>query len=451
MGVKHDFEECITSTKEHDSTHSSAEHVDIINVRVTHKTAHVPLLEAVSFKDKSNAYSEMRLLAGTQESVLIQTCNRIELYLVSKNGDRTVKSAIQLLKSRMPAKKQADKAIEYSVNRDALNHLLRVTSGLESMVIGEDQVINQVWNSYLESEKAKVSGPVLALLFNRAVNVGRRVRRETGISRGAVSVGSAAVELAENLLENLNEKKILVMGAGETATLIAKAMARRCLSPIFIANRTHERAQRLAEELGGKAVKFNKLNEVLVDADVVLCATSAPHYLLTKDLLAKLLPARQNKAELLVIDISNPRNVEEIIKELPGVELYSIDDLSSIAEQNKLERQKSMQEANRIVDQELAILERAVKGDSVREIVSELLSQVERHRMRELNRALDMMGKVDDHKKRIISDLTNSVLKQSFLPIIENIRKAAENNDLKLVEAATAVFGFKNKNSFSNA
>ncbi len=199
-------------------------------------------------------------------------------------ADKTVKSAVGCLVNRASAyTEKAYNAVEYAVNRDALSHLLRVTSGLDSMVIGEDQVINQVWNAYLEAEKANVTGPVLSLLFNRAVNVGRRVRRETAISKGAVSVGSAAVELAEALLDSLNEKKILVMGAGETGTLVAKAMARRCISPIFIANRTYERASRLAEELGGKAVKFDKLSEVLVDADVVLCATSAKHYLLTKE------------------------------------------------------------------------------------------------------------------------------------------------------------------------
>ena len=200
---------------------------DIVNVRITHKTARVPLLEAVSFKDKINAYAELRSLDGVQESVLIQTCNRIELYLVSEHGDRTVKSAVALLENRASLEPQeASKAVEYAVNGDALSHLLRVTSGLESMVIGEEQVINQVWNAYLEAEKMKASGPVLSQVFNRAVNVGRRVRRETKINRGAVSVGSAAVELAENLLGSLNGKKILVMGAGETGTLIAKAMAK---------------------------------------------------------------------------------------------------------------------------------------------------------------------------------------------------------------------------------
>ena len=418
---------------------------DIVNVRITHKTARVPLLEAVSFKDKINAYAELRSLDGVQESVLIQTCNRIELYLVSEHGDRTVKSAVALLENRASLEPQkASKAVEYSVNGDALNHLLRVTSGLESMVIGEEQVVNQVWNAYLEAEKMKAAGPVLSQVFNRAVNVGRRVRRETKINRGAVSVGSAAVELAENLLGSLNGKKILVMGAGETGTLIAKAMARRCLNPVFVANRTYERAFRLAEELGGKAVMFDKFGEVLVDADVVFCSTSAPHYLLTKNLVSWLLSARQNSEDLVVIDVSNPRNVEETIRELPYVKLYNIDDLTSIAENNKAQRQKSVAEAHKIVNEELKTLEQAVKEDSVREAVSTLLSQVEVSRQRELSKALTLMGKLDSRQKKIVSDLTSILLKRTFLPVVENLRLAAQNNENEVVEAAVKLLEFHN-------
>jgi glutamyl-tRNA reductase len=327
------------------------------------------------------------------------------------------------------------KAVEYSINHDALDHLLRVTCGLESMVVGEDQVVNQVWNSYLEAQKANATGPVLGLLFNRAVNVGHRVRRETAISKGAVSVGSAAVELAECLLGSLNQKKILIMGAGETGTLVAKAMARRCLNPVFIANRTYERAQRLAEELGGKAVMFDKLGQVIVNADVVFCCTSAPHYLLTKDLVSWLTAARQNKSDLLIIDLSNPRNVEQTVAQLPHVKLYNIDDLNLIAQHNKEERQKSVIQAYHIVDEELATLERAVKADSVRETISELLSEVEVERQRELAKALKMMGKLDERQKKIVSDLTCILLKQTYLPFVENFRRAAENNDTQLVEA----------------
>jgi glutamyl-tRNA reductase len=354
--------------------HSSAKTVNIVNVRITHKTARVPLLEAVSFKNKTNAYSDLRSLDGVQEAVLIQTCNRTELYLVSEKGDKTVKSAVEYLTNRASAySAEASKAVECAVNGDALRHLLRVASGLESMVVGEDQIINQVWEAYLEAQKANAAGPVLSLLFNRAVNVGKRVRRETGINRAAISVGSVAVELAENLLGSLNEKQILVIGAGEIGTPVAKAMARRCLNPIFIANRTYERAWRLAKELGGKAVMFDELGGVLVDADVVFCSTSAPHYLLTKELVSWLMPARLNKNDLLVIDLSNPRNVEEAIKQLPHVRLYSIDDLTLIAERNQKKRLKNAEQAFKIVEEELTLLERAVKEDSAREIASVLL------------------------------------------------------------------------------
>jgi glutamyl-tRNA reductase len=417
---------------------SCAKPLDIVNVRITHKTARVPLLEAVSFKDKAEAYREMSQLKGAQESVLIQTCNRIELYLVSINGDKTAKSALQFFENRAaPHASEVSKAIEYSVNHDALCHLLRVTSGLESMVIGEDQVINQVWNSYLEAEKAKVTGPVLSLLFNRAVNVGRRVRQETGISKGAVSVGSAAVELAEKLLGSLNQKKILIMGAGETGTLVAKAMARRCLNPIFIANRTYERAFRLAQELGGKAIMFDKLGTALVDADVIFCSTSAPHYLLTKDLIAWFMAARKNKNNLIIIDISNPRNVEESVKQLPQVKLYNIDDLTLIAEHNKQERQKSLQTADKIVNQELVALEQAVKADSVNCVIADLLSKVEDKRQKELEKALGLLGEVDERKKRVVGNLTVTLIKQTLLPVVENIRRAAANDEGQLVIVAS--------------
>ena len=270
--------------------------------------------------------------------------------------------------------------------------------------------------------------------------MGRRVRRQTRISQGAVSVGSAAVELAENLLGSLEGKKILVMGAGETGTLIAKAMARRCLNPIFVANRTYERAFRLAEELGGKAVMFDNFGTVLVEADVVFCSTSAPHYLLTKNLVSWLLSARKNKKDLIVIDVSNPRNVEEAIKELPYVKLYNIDDLTSITEHNQAERHKSVVEAHKIVDEELKVLKQAVKGDSVRETVSVLLSQVEGSRQRELSKALKMMGELDKRQKKIVNDLTNILLKRTFLPIVENLRIAAQNNESEVIEAATKLF-----------
>jgi glutamyl-tRNA reductase len=424
--------------------HSSAKTINIINVRITHKTARVPLMEAVAFKNKRDALQAIRSMENVEECALLQTCNRIEFYIVSEKGEQVAKRAKDFLVKRAGTmEEEASNAIEYSVNGDSLKHILRLTSGLESMVIGEDQVLNQVWDAYLEAESAKVAGIVLKHLFMRAMSVGRRVRKETGINKGAVSVGSAAVELAESLLSQFDQKKILVMGAGEIGTLVAKALARRCLNPIFIANRTYARAVKLAEDFSGKVVKFDKLKEALVDADVVICSTGAPHYLLTKDLVSKFMMHRQNKNDLIIIDISNPRNVEQATQEVEKVKLYDIDDLQLIAEKNKQKRQKSAEKASKLIEKELILLNRDIKILSVRDIVSSLFLRAEKIRQKELKRALKMLGHADAKEKKIIEDLTFILLKQTYAPIVENFRLAAKNDNKKLIEIAIKLFGME--------
>jgi glutamyl-tRNA reductase len=421
--------------------HSSAKTDHVVNIRITHKTARVPLMEAVAFKDKENALAEIRSLGGVEECLILQTCNRIEIYLVSEEGENKAKSAKEYLAKRALSHfEEALKAIETSLDHEAFEHLMNVTSGLESMVIGEDQVLNQVWDAYLEAEKANTVGPILKHLFNRAMSVGRRVRNETGINKGAVSIGSAAVELAATLLGNLEEKKILVMGAGEIGTLVAKALARRCLSPIFIANRTYDRAVKLAEDLSGKAVKFNQFEEVLVDADVVICSTSAPHYLLTKDIVTKLMKQRTNENDLVIIDISNPRNVEITVQEVDKVKLYNIDDLQLIAEKNKVERQKCVEKATELINEELSKIDQDMKKLSVRLIIASLLSNAEEIRQKELATAISMLGNVNDRERRILEDLTCILLKQTFVPIVENLRLAAKNDDKQLIDMAIKLF-----------
>ena len=404
-------------------------------------------MEAVAFKDKEKALAEICSIENVEECLILQTCNRIEIYAVTEDGKNTLNLVKDYwVKRTVEHTEEASKAIETSVDNDAFDHLLRVTSGLESMVIGEDQVLNQVWNAYVEAENAKTVGPILKHLFNRAMTVGRRVRNETGINKGAVSIGSAAVELAVNLLGNLEDKKILVMGAGEIGTLVAKALARRCLSPIFIANRTHDRAVKLAEDLSGQAVKFDQFEEVLVDADVVICSTSAPHYLLTKEMLSKLMKQRTNHNDLVIIDISNPRNVEKSVQEVAATKLYNIDDLQLIADKNKQERQKNIEKAVKILDEELVILNKDMKSFSVRLIISSLLSHAEEVRQKELATALGMIGDVDEREREILDDLTSILLKQTFVPIVENLRLAAKNGDTQLIDLAVKLFEKTEKN-----
>ncbi len=421
--------------------HSSAKVDHVINVRITHKTARVPLMESVSFKDKAQGLAEIQSLQDVEECLILQTCNRIEIFLVTGETVHAAGLTKEYLAKRAGANfEEAHRAIEIDLDDYAVNHLLRITSGLESMVIGEDQVLNQVWDAFLEAENAKTVGPILKHLFNRAMTVGRRVRNETGINKGAVSIGSAAVELAVKLLGNLEDKKILVMGAGEIGTLVAKALARRCLSPIFIANRTYDRAVTLAEALSGKAVKFNQFEEVLVDADVVICSTAAPHFLLTKEIVSRLMAQRTNKNDLVIIDISNPRNVEKTVQEVAGTKLYNIDDLQMIADNNKLEREKNIEKAVQILDQELVVLDQDMKSLSMRLIISSLLAHAEEVRQKELLTAFNMLGNLDERQKKILDDLTSILLKQTFIPIVENLRSAAKNGDEKLIETAVKLF-----------
>jgi glutamyl-tRNA reductase len=425
---------------------ASAKTDHVVNVRITHKTARVPLMEAVAFKQKRSGLEEIIGLENVEECLILQTCNRIEIFIATEAAQETAILVKHYLSTRAQSNaEEAFKAIETSIDNDTFNHLLRVTSGLESMVIGEDQILNQVWDAYLEADSAKTLGPILKHLFNRAMTVGRRVRNETGINRGAVSIGSAAVELAVNLLGNLEDKKILVMGAGEIGTLVAKALARRCLSPIFIANRTYERAAKLAEALSGQAVKFNQFEEVLIDADVVICSTAAPHYLLTKDIVERLMRQRANKSDLVIIDISNPRNVEKAVQEVAATKLCNIDDLKLITDKNKLQREKSIEKAIKILEGELIVLNEDMKSFSVRIIVSSLLSRAEASRQKELATALNMLGNVDERQKRILEDMTSILLKQTFIPIVENLRLAAKNGETEVIDVAVKLFEKKEK------
>jgi glutamyl-tRNA reductase len=408
----------------------------VLNVRITHKTARVPLMEAVAYQDKTQALTELRTIEGVEECLYLQTCNRIEIYLVAEETENLIDITKNFLANRAGDQAQeAFQAIESSIDNEAINHLLRVTAGMESMVIGEDQILNQAWNAYIEADKEKTIGPILKLLFTRAVSVGRKVRSETGINKGAVSIGSAAVELAVKLIDHLENKKILIMGAGEIGTLIAKAMARRCLSPIFIANRTYDRAVKLAEELSGQAVRWDRFDEVMADADVVICATSAPHYLLTKEIITRLMNERQNPSPMVIIDISNPRNVEKNVTEVQGVKLYNIDDLKLIADTNRAQRKAAIEQAQAIIDKERVLLEEDVKSLSIRLIASALLSKAEQIRKRELATATAMMGQLDERQKRILNDLTTIILKQTYIPLIENLRLAAKNGDKQAIDA----------------
>lgn len=424
----------------------SVDTAKITNVRVTHQKSHISLMETVAFKDVKRSLIELTSIGNIDECVILQTCNRTELFIVSKDNKTTIETINDYVIKKCGAKSEdAKKAIEISVNQDAIKHLLRVASGLESMIIGEDQILGQVWDAYSTAESTNTVGPILKTVFTRAVSVGRRVRNETEINRGSVSIGSVAVELAETALEGLAGKNVLVMGAGETGTLVAKALSSCNPNAIFIANRTYEHAIKLANELKGKAVKFDRLEDVLKDADVVICSTAAPHYILKKESVYNIMNQRNKQTDLMIIDISNPRNVEESVKDTNGVKLYNIDDLRVIAEKNKQKRKEKAKKASEIIDEALIVLEQDLKALSVSEIVSFLFSHAEEIRQKEQTKAFSRLGNLDEKKRDVINGLTFEIIEQTLVPIVEKLRKAAIDEDKQLIDVAIKLFGV-NKN-----
>ena len=392
----------------------------ILNIRIDHKTADIGRIEESTMK-MDEIFTKIQEDHEIQEHVQIKTCNRAEIYIVM---DET------------PLNYHWD-GLVVEKNEKALEHVLKLSCGLESMIIGEDQILGQLKDAHKTSIKKRSCGPVLGTVFTKAIHVGQTVRKKTLINQGSVSIGSAAVDLAESVLGDLKCKKVLVIGAGKMGTLVAKALVEKHLKAIVVANRTYDRAVCLAKELGGSAIHFDRLANAMADADVVISATGAPHTILTTEKV-KLAVNPETLKKMVMVDIANPRDIEEDIAKL-GVKLYNIDDLRGIADKNKKIRMSKAKKAETIIAEELELLEKSLRHLKVEPIIATIRSQAENIRIRETDKACRMMGDING-KERIVDDLTKVVVDRVFSDIIHNLKEAAENDDEKVLKVAESLF-----------
>lgn len=392
----------------------------ILNIRIDHKTADIGRIEESTMK-MDEIFAKIQEDHEIQEHIQIKTCNRAEIYIVM---DET------------PLNYHWD-GLVVEKNEKALEHVLKLSCGLESMIIGEDQILGQLKDAHKTSIKKRSCGPVLGTVFTKAIHVGQTVRKKTLINQGSVSIGSAAVDLAESVLGDLKCKKVLVIGAGKMGTLVAKALVEKHLKAIVVANRTYDRAVCLAKELGGSAIHFDRLANAMADADVVISATGAPHTILTTEKV-KLAVNPETLKKMIMVDIANPRDIEEDIAKL-GVKLYNIDDLRGIADKNKKIRMSKAKKAETIIAEELELLEKSLRHLKVEPIIATIRSQAENIRIRETDKACRMMGDING-KERIVDDLTKVVVDRVFSDIIHNLKEAAENDDEKVLNAAESLF-----------
>lgn len=385
----------------------------IINIRVDHTLADIETMEKVS-KDLKKLFSTLKEQIDIKEYIEINTCNRYEYFLYTDDYNELDLDC-------------ENKYVIIQYSDEAVLHLFRMTSGLESMIIGEDQILGQVKDAKMKSEREGHYGKKLDAVFTKAIHVGQVVRNKTKINQGSISIGSAAVDLAEENLGDLQDKNVLVIGAGKMGTLVAKALAEKNLKAIFVANRTYYKAIKLAEELDGEAILFDNLEEKLINADLVISSTGAPHAIINKARLLKVFDEKIPK-KMVFIDIANPRDIEEDVKEI-GIDLFNIDDLRGIAEKNKKLREKEVIEAEKIIKSEFDLLKESFNLIEINSLLGSLRESMEEIRQRESQKGIVKLNSVDAKDIKTIDKMTQSIVNKIFYDISENIRKTAKNNE----------------------
>lgn len=374
-------------------------------------------------KDIDDLFAELQEKYSIGEYIEISTCNRKEYYIHNNN----IPEDDELL-----SHENVSIVIDYG--QSAVMHLLRLTSGLESMIIGEDQILGQVKDAKNNAIKNHHCGKVLDTIFTKAIHVGQVVRNKTRINKGSVSIGSAAIDLAEKHIGSLVDKSVLVIGAGKMGKLVAKALAEKDLKAIFVANRTYYVAVNLAEDLGGEAILFNDLEKYLTTADLVISATSAPHPVITKD---RLLKCGRNYETLMMVDIANPRDISEDVCEL-GVKSFNIDDLREIAEINTNLRRKEFVEAESIINEEFILLKESFKIMEFDKLLGNLRASMEDIRQRETQKANVKLAV--DGSVKILDNLTNSIVNKIFYDISKKVKKAAKDENEDILAACEYIF-----------
>jgi glutamyl-tRNA reductase len=333
---------------------------ELLALGVSHKTAPLDLRERLSLTEGRavGALAELTAASGIHEAAAISTCNRTELYLIVSDPVEAESTALGVLTRQAEIRPTELLGHLYSLRaREAARHLMRVTAGLDSMILGEAEIQGQVKRAYELALVEGVTGPILNRLFRGALSAGGRAREETGIGEKGVSIPSVAVELARRALGDLTERRVLIVGAGETAELVARALVARGVATVFVANRHYDRAIGLAQRFAGNAVRFEELPEQLQDADIVVSATNSPHHIVERDGLEQVMAARGGRA-LLAIDLAVPRDIEPACREIPGVTVHDIDDVQQIVERNASGREAEATQAERIIDAELDRFER---------------------------------------------------------------------------------------------
>lgn len=386
----------------------------IIVVGVNHRTAPVEIREKLSFSEHALEDSLKRLQGypAIEGCVIISTCNRMEIYAATREMDEGLNAIWDFLSRKSGVDISEIKNCTYAHTLyDTIRHLFRVSSGLDSMVLGETQILGQVRQAYQAAGDYGTTNRVINTLFQQALTVGKRVRTETGIDKNSVSISYAAVELARQIFGSLAGRTVLIIGAGKMSELTALHLVSNGVTGVIVSNRSFDRAQVLAGRFGGKAVKFDQLFRHMDQADIVISCTAASHFVVRYKDVQQVMSRRENE-RIMLIDIAVPRDIDPEAAKIPGVTLFDVDDLQNVVDQNLAERKKAAVKAEVIIEEELNEFMKWLGTQFVVPTIAALKQWGEEIKQKELRRALNRLGELSDHDRKVVGSLANSIVNQ---------------------------------------
>ena len=405
--------------------------MNLLITGLNHRTAPVEVREKIAFSDAAleRALDSLRTRPGFIEGMILSTCNRVEIAVTAEETVDPRYGLEQFLaEAREVPRDWIAPYLYHHTGSDAIRHLFRVASSLDSMVVGEPQILGQLKAAYaVAKERGTVTG-FLDLVVSRAFNVAKRVRSETEIGQSAVSVSYAAVELAREIFGSLNGRKVLLIGAGKMSELSARHLRRSGVGDIAVTNRTRSRAEEMAEVFHGRIVDYERFTDVLPEVDIVIASSGAPHYILTKDQMKKVIGTRRNRP-MFLIDIAVPRNIDPEVNALDNVFLYDIDDMQKVVDRNVEGRKKVAEQAEDIIAGEVERMMSRLKAREIAPTIVTLQEQLEQLRMGELDRMRGKLGQLSPQQEEAVEALTRGIINKIAHGPISELRKQAASPD----------------------
>lgn len=415
-------------------------------IGLSHNTAPVEVRECFSLTRERvrDALLHLDNYEVLTEAVILSTCNRCELYAVSDEVEEGLSEMKEFIFDLTGADETAEEYLFSYANEDAATHLFRVAASLDSLVIGEGQILSQVKAAYTLAKEVGATSTELNLLFHHAIALGKRVRTETKIAFQSVSVSYAAVELAKTKLGELTGRRALLFGAGKMARLTAEHLKSHNIEQIFVANRSFDTATILAKEIGGEAINIKDALGVAKNADVIVTSTGAPHYIIRPWETRKLMAKRKNRP-LFIIDIAVPRDVDPEVAEIQGVTLYNIDALESVVDDHLKDRENEAAIAEKMVAEEVEYIVKRLRYLTFRPLMAELAARAETIREREVRRALSKFGDMSETDLKRLNQMTKMIVRKLLrLPMMELNASAGTVRQEFYMNAMRSLFRLEN-------